>query len=258
MGDLLSALLIAVVQGLTEWIPVSSSGHLVLTEKILGYQGGLMFDVALHFGTLMAVFVYFGKDIVDIVEDFLKGKWKSENVKLGLFLIIATIPAAIAGYLLRGVFEIAFSSLMVVGAGFAVSGMFLLIASLGFKKLGKENSWWKSFLIGCVQILSLFPGVSRSGTTISSGILSGLDEKKAVRFSFLMAIPIVFGANLLAVGNQTLPSELIWATLVSFVVGLIAIHILFKYVLTSRKNLRWFGVYCLLLAALVLFSVFML
>jgi len=138
MGDLLSALIIAVVQGLTEWIPVSSSGHLVLAESLLSYGGGLMFDVALHFGTLMAVFVYFGKDIVDIVEDFLKRKWESDNVKLGKLLIVATIPAAMVGYLLKNVFEIAFSSLMVVGLGFGVSGLFLIIASL-----------WEIFLDRC-------------------------------------------------------------------------------------------------------------
>jgi undecaprenyl-diphosphatase len=268
MGDLISALIIAVIQGLTEWIPVSSSGHLVLAERILGYEGGLMFDVALHFGTLMAVFVYFGKDIVNIVEDWLKGRWDSDNSRLGLMLIIATIPAAIVGFLFRRVFEVAFSSLSVVALGFGVSGLFLLIASLDFRKLGnkengkfsspqtsgkfgKKNSLWKSFLIGCAQILSLFPGISRSGTTMSSGVMLGLDEKKAIRFSFLMAIPIVFGANIVSIGNQTLPSEMIWATLVSFFVGLIAIHVLFRYVLTSRKKFRWFGAYCLLLAAVV-------
>ena len=255
MGDLLSALIIAVVQGLTEWIPVSSSGHLVLAESLLSYGGGLMFDVALHFGTLMAVFVYFGKDIVDIVEDFLKRKWESDNVKLGKLLIVATIPAAMVGYLLKNVFEIAFSSLMVVGLGFGVSGLFLIIASLDLGKRVGKLSYGRSFWIGVVQVLSLFPGVSRSGTTISSGVLFGLKEKDAVKFSFLMAIPIVFGANIVAVGNNVLPSELIWATLVSFFVGLATIHVLFKYVLTSKRNLRWFGVYCLVLAGLVLAGV---
>ena len=117
MGDLISALIIAVIQGLTEWIPVSSSGHLVLVENLLNYNGGLMFDVALHFGTLMAVFVYFGKDIVDIVEDFLKRNWGSDNVKLGWLLVVATIPAAIVGFLLKNVFEVAFGNLVIVDTG---------------------------------------------------------------------------------------------------------------------------------------------
>jgi undecaprenyl-diphosphatase len=106
----------------------------------------------------------------------------------------------------------------------------------------------KSFLIGVAQAFSIIPGISRSGATIASGVLLGLDEKKAMKFAFLMSIPIVFGANILAIGNKTLPSELIWASLVSFVVGLLTIHVMFKHVLVSRKNFKWFGIYCILLA----------
>jgi undecaprenyl-diphosphatase len=246
MPQILEAIIIAIIQGLTEWLPVSSSGHLVLAEKILNYQSSLTFTVALHFGTLMAVFIYFGKDITDIIQDFLKLNFKTENAKLGIYLIIATIPAAIIGYLLRN--QNIFHNLTITTLGFGITGLFLIIASLNLplksSNLNKKNSLY----IGLAQILSLFPGISRSGSTISSGLLLGLKEKTALKFSFLMSIPIIFGANILVIGNQTLPKELIWATLVSFLVGLLTLHILYKYILTSKRNLRYFGIYALILS----------
>src|SRR3989338_3294589 len=121
-NELLVSLFLAVIQGVTEWLPISSSGHLVLFEKIFDYkQGGLAFEVALHFGTLMAVFVYFGKDIVDILQDFLSGKWNTENGKLGILLIVASIPAAIVGFFALGIFDTILSDLRVVALGFAVT-----------------------------------------------------------------------------------------------------------------------------------------
>jgi undecaprenyl-diphosphatase len=285
-SELVSALIIAVVQGLTEWIPVSSTGHLVLFERLLSFQGGLVFDVALHFGTLMAVFVYFGGDIVEIVRDVLSGRWDSGNGRLGILVIVATVPAAIVGFLLRDLFEIAFTSLGVTALGFAVTGLFLFISSMEIGKMGSnrkvptysplvkaENGvsrkvigggrdvsgdglisgfgYGKAILVGVAQVFALFPGISRAGATIGSGLLLGLDEKEAMKFSFLMSVPVIFGANLLAIGNSTLPPEMVWATLVSFVVGLATIHLLYRYVLTSKKNLRWFGVYALLLGAVL-------
>jgi len=249
MNDLISSIIIAIVQGLTEWLPVSSSGHIVIFEKILNYQAGLMFDVALHFGTLMAIFVYFGSDIVDIIKDLLTGKFKTENGKLGIYLIIATIPAAIVGFLLESIFELAFQSLAITALGFAVTGVFLLIAS--FPKKRKKLNSNGALVIGLAQIFSLFPGVSRSGATIGTGYLLGLEERQAIKFAFLMSIPIIFGANILAIGSKTLPPEMIWATLVSFIVGLGTIHLLYGKVLVARKNLKWFALYALALAAVL-------
>lgn len=252
MSDFISALIIAVVQGLTEWLPVSSSGHLVLFGKILDYSSaGMMFDVALHFGTLMAVFVYFGKDIIDIVEDLLKWRTRSPNFKLGILLVVASIPAGIVGILFEKYFEAAFGSLGVAAMGFAVTGIFLIIASLDFGSLRQKTEglgYGKALLIGCAQAVAIIPGVSRSGATISAGLLSGLNEKDAIKFSFLLSIPAIFGANLVVIGNQALPRELIWATFVSFIVGIAGIHMMLKILANSRKNLRYFAAYCLLLA----------
>jgi undecaprenyl-diphosphatase len=254
MNEFFIALILAIVQGLTEWLPISSSGHLVLFQNILNYHPGIAFDVALHFGTLMAVFVYFGKDIVDILEAVLKGKWKSENGKLGFLLIVATIPAALIGYLLKPLFESAFSSLLISAIGFGITGMILLIASLDFKKNTKKlSSYFDSLVIGFVQALAIFPGISRSGSTISAGLLTGLDEKAAMKFSFLMSIPIIFGAGIVEIGNNKLSPNLLWATLLAFFVGLITIHFLLRFVARDKKNLRWFAGYALILA-LCIFS----
>ena len=248
MNSFLASLIIAMIQGITEWLPVSSSGHLVLAERILNYDSHLMFDVALHFGTLMSVFVYFGRDISNIFEEVVKLRFDTENGKLGLFILISCIPAGIVGFLFKDVFEGIFYDLRVVAIGFGVTGLLLIVASLDLKIKRKDLNVKDSFFIGLAQIFSIFPGVSRSGTTITASLFSGLDEKKALRFAFLMSIPVIFGANLVVIGNQKLPKELIWATLVAFVFGLISINLLYKRILTTRKNLRWFGIYALLLS----------
>lgn len=248
MIEWLKIIILAIVQGVTEWLPVSSSGHLVLFEKIMNYDASVMFDVALHFGTLMAVFVYFGKDIVDILEAFLKREWKSENAKMGFLLIIATVPATIIGYTFRSAFESAFDSLGLVAIGFGITGLILFIASLDFGNNKSTPSWMDSLKIGFAQAVAIFPGISRSGSTISAGLLTGLNEKSAMKFSFLMSIPVIFGAGILEIGNNALPKELIWATLVSFAIGIVSIHFLLKVVSKNKKNLRWFGAYALLLA----------
>ncbi len=256
MSEWITALILAIIQGITEWLPISSSGHLVLFEHILRYDnGGLAFEVALHFGTLMAVFVYFGKEITDIIRDFVLLKWDSENGRLGVLLIIASIPAGAVGFFVVKYFDSVLSNLTLVGLGFGITGLLLFIASLDFRhKIDdfKSMPYGKSFLVGIAQAVAIAPGISRSGATISSGLLLGLNEKNAMKFSFLMAIPVIFGANLVSFGNQTLPAELIWASFVSFIVGLLSIHIIFKYVLVTKKNLRWFAAYCIILSISVL------
>ena len=262
VNELLASVILAIVQGITEWLPISSSGHLILFERLLGFKAGLTFDVALHFGTLMAVFVYFGKDIVDIIRDILSLKFDTENGRLGLLVLVATIPAAIVGLIFRKIFETVFSDLGIIALGFGITGIFLFISSLPMK-LAKDKiksghfSYGKALLVGIAQIFALFPGISRSGITIGSGLLLGLSEKSAMKFSFLMSIPIIFGANILVIGNQTLPPSLILASIVSFIFGLGTLHLLYGKILVNRRNLRWFGLYAVLLAITIgLFVIF--
>ncbi|MEK6910987.1 MAG: undecaprenyl-diphosphate phosphatase [Nanoarchaeota archaeon] len=248
-GDFLSLILLAVVQGFAEWVPVSSSSQIEIVSHLIGYQSSLFLEVALHFGTLMAVFVYFGKEIMDILRDVFSGNWKSEEAKLGFAVIIAAIPAGIAGFFLKGFLE-SNGGLGLVACGLGITSMILFIGSISPKK-DEKFSYGKALLIGVAQILALFRGVSRSGSTIVTGLLLGLSEKNAVKFSFLLSIPIIFGANLLNLGNKTLPSSLFFASLVSFAVGISTIHFSFKYLLSDRKNLKWFAWFTLIEAIVI-------
>lgn len=252
--DLVFAIILGIVQGIAEWFPISSSGHLVLVENLLKYSGGLILEVALHFGTLMAVFTYFSKDIIDIARDILSGKWKTPNSRLGFMVLISSIPAGFTGFLLKSYFNSILSALVVVGIGFSITSMMLFIASV-HKGKGKDVSKVSvinSLVIGCSQAFSILPGVSRSGSTISTGILVGLDEKAAMKFSFLMSIPVILGASLVTLNSTKLPIEFLPASLVSFIVGLTTIHFVFTRGLNKKKNFVWFGLYCLLLSVLVL------
>jgi len=253
VNEFIAAFIMAIVQAITEWVPVSSSGHLVLTSHLLKYNPGISFDLAVHFGTLIAVIIYFLKTIFAIIKDTLNLNFKTQNGKLGLYIIVATIPAAIIGILFRNFFENAFNSLTGVSIGFGITGILLLIGSLNFKrtKKNKEIGFFRAFIIGCFQIISIFPGVSRSGTTISSGILFGLDEKTAMKFAFLISIPIILGASLFGINLNTINPEMCWATIISFVVGLGTIHIIFTKILVKKENLRIFAIYALLLSLIV-------
>lgn len=252
----LSLVILAVLQGFAEWVPVSSSSQIAIVSHLLNYQSSLFLEVSLHFGTLMAVFVYFGKDIMDILRDVLSGKWKTEEAKLGFALIIAAIPAGIIGFLLKDFVEnLQGFGLMAIGLG--ITSMLLFIGSISPRK-DEKLSYGKALVIGFAQIASLFRGISRSGSTIVSGLLLGLSEKNAVKFSFLLSIPIIFGANLISIGNNTLPSNLFIASLISFAVGISTIHLSFKYILSNRKNLKWFAwftlIEALIIGGLVLFG----
>lgn len=248
MGDFISIILLAIVQGIAEWFPISSSGHLVLLSRILGYTNTLQLDIALHFGTLMGAFVYFGKDILDIIEDILRGNWRSKNARLGWMIVIAVIPAAIFGYLLKGFLESSVKNLGLLALGFSITGVLLIISSLDLNVKRKSLGYKIAGIIGIVQVISLFRGISRSGSTLFAGLVSGLDEKTAIKFSFLVSIPVILGANILEMGSQTLPPEMFIAAAVAFFVSLGSIFLFSKYIGSSRANLKWFGIYVLLLA----------
>ena len=250
MNAFFAQIILAVVQGIAEWFPISSSSHLVLISELLGYANTLQFDVAVHFGTLMAVFIYFRREILDIARDVLRLRFNTIHGRFGVYLVIATIPAAVAGFLLKSFIETTLGNFSLIAVGLGITGIVLLIGSTSSgKRKFEQLNVWDAVLIGLAQIASLFRGISRSGSTISAGLLRGLDEKTAVTFSFLMSIPIVLGANILELGGASLPREFLLPMLVSFIVGLGTIHVFIRFVLTSRKNLRWFGIYVLIVAA---------
>ena len=251
MNELIISLILAVIQGITEFIPVSSSAHLIIASHLLNYNASLEFVVALHFGTLMAVFVYFGQDIVAIIRDLLSLKFKTEHGKIGTVLLIATIPVAIMGYLLKDILDVSSGNLIFVSLGLGITSLILCIGSLDLWRK-RELDGRGAFFVGLAQTLALFRGVSRSGSTITTGLIMGMKEKEAVKFSFLLSIPVVIGANVLEIGNRTLPGNYLWASLLSFAVGLCMIHFSFTYILSDRKNFRYIAGYVFVLALGVL------
>ncbi len=201
--DMIHSLILGVVQGIAEFLPISSSAHLIIIPWLLGWSedGGLTFDVALHFGTLIAIIVYFRHEWVHLVKTFFRVgfKGKTSDEKMPWFLILATIPGAIFGLLLEKKAETTFRNPGTIGATLAIMGVMLYLADR-FSKRSKnlaQITLQDILLIGFAQGFALVPGVSRAGVTIMVGLLCGLDRESAAKFSFWLAMPITAGACLL-------------------------------------------------------------
>ena len=233
--NILQALILGIVQGLTEFLPISSSGHLALLQNYFG-EVSVGFDVVLHFATLLAILVYFAKDIVFMARDFFSFDIRREGFRTAVFLVIATIPIVIVGWFFRNLIYSFFSNLYVVAMGFIISGMFLFTASFSREK--RKINAGNSFLIGISQALALIPGVSRSGATVSTGILAGISREKAIRFSFLLAIPAIFGALIVNLSDLFISNISVSVVLVgflaAFLAGLLAIFIFVKFLNIRR------------------------
>lgn len=248
MNEFIASMILAFVQGIAEWLPISSSAHLVIVSRILNYPSSLELSVALHFGTLMAVVVYFSKDIVYIIRDLMQLKFKTEEGKTGLMLALAAIPAAIVGFFAHKFLETSLENTWFMILGLAITSITLFISSMPVKLGDDKMTYKKSLIIGLAQIASLFRGISRSGSTISTALLLGIPMKSAVRFSFLLSIPIVLGANMLLIGGEQLPPAMLIPMFFAFIVGISSIHLSFKYILNKRSNLKWIGLYVLIIA----------
>jgi len=259
--NLLHAFLLGVLQGATEFLPVSSSGHLVLVPWLLGWPApGLAFDAVVHWGTALAIVAYFWRDWVSLVQAafrFLRetgfsGKNRvSAEARLAWLILLGTLPGVLAGYLLEDFFEGMFAR-PVAAAIFLLVTAALLTAS---ERLGRRQrdldtlAWLDALIIGLAQALAIFPGISRSGATIAAGLARGLRREPAARFSFLLATPIILGAGLLQVvdlaraGDLTTQATVLVAGLLAAgVVGFGCIHFLLRYL--QRRRLYPFAVYC--------------
>jgi len=270
--DVLQAIIIGIVQGLTEFLPISSSGHLVLVPEIMGVTSSLAFDTLLHVGTLVAVVTYFWSDIVHMIRSFISsltdipggnfrnGIDEDPYKRLAWMVIIGTIPAGLAGVLFKDFFESLFSSITAVGFFLIVTG-FLLWGSerisarvrekLPVEKLGVRDS----LIIGGAQALAIAPGISRSGATISAGLFLGFERELAARYSFLLSIPAILGAAIIQVKDISAGMDLLGASMIagfvaSAVSGYIAIKFLLK--LIRERDLYVFAYYCFALGLLIL------
>ncbi len=242
--SLLQGIILGTVQGLTEFLPVSSSGHLVLAEKILGVKTkGLGLEVLVHLGTWLAVLLYFRRKIWEIIRAFIyPQKRDQENRRLLLYLILGSIPAGIIGLLLRNSIEKIFHNPYLVCGMLLITG-FILFSTKFAKQRGATLSPTNSLLIGTAQALAILPGISRSGTTISFGLLLGIAGEKSAEFSFLLAVIAILGANLLELKElNQLPASYIIAALFSLGSGYLAIAFLLRLI---RKGKLWgFSYYC--------------
>ena len=245
----LEASILAVVQGLTEFLPVSSSGHLALASQIMNIpEGSLAFDIILHLGTLLAVFAYYWKDITNLCKGLFKGERKS--IILALTLAAGTIPVAVIGYLFGDFIASLRESIVFVSSALIVTGFILFVTSKIPKKKEKESVTFKrGLLVGLAQTIAIFPGISRSGTTICAGLSVGLSREEAARFSFLLAIPAILGAAVkeLPDASWSIPfSNIIIGFVVSAVVGFAALTLLVKFVKAGK--LSRFAWYCWIVA----------
>lgn len=269
MSEILYAIIFGAVQGLTEFLPVSSSGHLVLAHSITDFRVGneLAFDVTLHLGTLVAVLIYFRADVARLlraaVQLLRQRRVETDDQRQAWWLMLATIPAVIAGVLLESTAESAFRSDRLVAVTLIVAGGLLWIIDRQ-RPRDRDLShlgWWQATLIGVGQAVALIPGVSRSGATMMTARLFRLDRASAARFSFLLAIPITAGAGaqgLIKAAGEQLPSDQIVAYVVggltAAVVGYWAIRFLLNYV--TRHSYGIFALYRLVLGLVVLFFAF--
>jgi undecaprenyl-diphosphatase len=254
---LIEVFILAVIQGLTEWLPVSSSGHLVITQTVLGLNIPLIFDVMLHVGTLIVVLTVFRKDIVDIIKALFKRDFETEEGKLALLIAVGSVPIAIIGFVFYDLFKSLFSNLLAVGLALLITGCVLFFSEkrLGNKKMGILDS----LLIGLAQGVAIIPGVSRSGVTVATGLLRKIDKATAFRYSFLLSVPAVIGATVmeskdLVVGNLDMVLLILGAT-VSMIVGYVSLKLVQKIVMNEKFHL--FAYYCWTIGiAIILFTIF--
>lgn len=261
------AVLLGIVQGLTEFLPVSSSGHLVLVQTFFGGSNPeadyMLFDVLLHFGTLVSVFIAFWGDIRELIIEFFG--WVGSGFKLEghayrrfIVMVLITIVPMFPVLLIKDQLDALFSNTMFVGCALLVTAVVLLLSERAprLHKDASNASWLDALLVGCAQAVAVVPGISRSGSTICAGLFRGFSRDFAVRFAFIMSLPVVFGANLLEVGDALAQAEStgiplhlyaigIFASMVS---GLLAIRLI--RLVTNKGHFRPFVIYCGLVGVL--------
>lgn len=253
----IDAIILGIIQGLTEFLPVSSSGHLELGKAILGDhsmpQDSLLFTVIVHFATALSTLVVFRKDVLEILKGLLKFQWNEES-RFSLKIVISMVPAALLGILFEEEIASFFGGrVLLVGYMLLITALLLFLADRA-KQTERKVSYLDALVIGVSQAIAILPGISRSGATISTSVLLGVDKGKAARFSFLMVVPLIlgkiakdlFGGELSYQGANAIP--LILGFLSAFLAGLAACTWMMRLVKNSK--LTYFAIYCLLIGCI--------
>ncbi|MBD3397718.1 UDP-diphosphatase [Candidatus Micrarchaeota archaeon] len=251
--DFIGMLILSVIQGITEWLPVSSSGHLALAQHYFFGELPVIYDMGMHVGTMLAVLLYFREKILGMLLSLLKFDTKSKDFRLVLLIILGSVPTAIIGFGFKGFFVSMYTQPMLVGAALVATALILFSTKFSFSK-NKEPEEKSAVAMGIGQGLAVAPGISRSGATISAGLQMGMGWKEAASFSFLLAVPAIFGATFFLL-LETPAESIDWGLMAvgatgAFVSGYASIHILLNFI--SRKTFPLFGVYCLLLGLAVI------
>lgn len=257
--DTLDAIILGIIQGLTEFLPVSSSGHLELGKAILGDNSmpeeSLLFTVVLHFATALSTLVVFRKDVWEIIRGLLRFKWNEES-QFSLKIIISMVPAVLVGLFFEEQLEAFFGgNIQFVGFMLIITAILLYFADKA-KDTTKKVTFGTAFIIGISQAIAMLPGISRSGATISTSVLLGVDKTKAARFSFLMVVPLIFGK----MAKDALSGELNFASdqtvamgagfVAAFIAGLAACTWMIQ--LVKKSKLSYFAIYCLLVGLIAI------
>jgi undecaprenyl-diphosphatase len=261
--NIYQAIILGIIQGITEFFPISSSGHLVIFQALFGLkEPQLAFDIFLHFGTLISIAIFFHKDIIDLFN--LEGCLRQPSrlyQSILFYIIIASIPTFIIGFLFKDAVENFFGMPKVVGAMLVVTGAWLIFASARSKRIRQPSNlnFFNSIIIGIAQGIAVMPGISRSGATIGAGLATGLERENAFKFSFLLAIPAVAGACILKAHKITTivakGEALIFLAggIAAAVTGLVTLRALLG--LVKNNKLALFGIYCILAGLLAIILV---
>lgn len=257
--DLLETIVLGIIQGLTEFLPVSSSGHLELAKAIFGGdvvgEESMMTTVVLHFATALSTVVVFRRDVAEIFSGLFKFK-NNEAFNFSMKIILSMIPAALVGFFLDDVIETFFDrQILLVGSMLILTGGLLFLADQA-KKTNQNVSYPKALIIGISQAIAILPGISRSGATIGTSVLLGIDREKAARFSFLMVVPLILGKMAKDVldgafsGDAVPFLELSIGFIAAFITGLVACT--WMITLVKRSKLKWFAFYCFIVGTIAI------
>lgn len=255
----LEAIILGIIQGLTEFLPVSSSGHLELTKALFGNsvipEESMLMTVVLHAATALSTLLVFRKDVLEIIQGIIRWQW-NEEIKFALKVGISMIPAGIIGITMEKQIEQLFGGeIILVGAMLIITAALLFVADKA-RTTNKGVSFWNSLIIGVSQAIAILPGISRSGATISTSVMLGVDRTKAARFSFLMVVPLILAKMMLELLGGDVQSSsigtfpLILGFIAAFISGALACTWMIK--LVRKAKLKYFAYYCLVIGLLAI------
>jgi len=255
--DLFQTIILGFIQGVTEWLPISSTGHLRIAEHYFGLTVPLVFDVLLHLGTLVVTLIFFRKDVGNILTALVKRDFKTENGKLIPLIVVGTVPTLLIGFFFGNALDTYFSSMLALGGGFILGGVVLYGSKFG-KETKQDITYVDALIIGTMQGIAIIPSISRSGLTIAAALLLGIRREKAFKFSFLLSIPSIIGALGLTLyeqqGELALAgvglTEIVVGITISIVVSFLALKVLRRTVIS--KTFYMFAIYCFAIGALLI------